>query len=745
MTTDTLIAEAQTTQLPPIPDDLARLGWRWSVATDGDICLDNPTDGYCTPTTGMTEPDVVIAEARAIVAREAAALAELGEETPRPAPAQPAREYTPELIPLAQLNDNPYQPRIAYEQEAIAELAQAIRAEGLLQPPSGRRMPDGRVQLAFGHRRLRAFDLLAAESPARYSLMPVIIRTLDDESMARQAWKENRDRRDLTAYEEARAIARYLSEFGWSQGRVATELGLDKSTVSNKLRLLKLPPAALAMLERGELSERQAIAILPLAELPEAAWAAYRSPQLVYLGGAWRSTLAEFLAGAAESSADATRQAVKDVIAKLTIDLANEPWAKEAWSLPQQRCTTCTDCALKMSGDRCPDKACAAAKRGAWLMRQAAPAAASVGLPAVAVTDGYGTYDPLGGVAIMPLRAEAQRRGCGTLGVAALTRPTWSDKPVKGHDGYGIVCAHGRDGRCLCKVAVLRSQDTKKAEVATKKADKQVARVRYKEPAEQALAASLAQAPIGVLRVLSQRLLGHSARERLGATPAAAPLAAALAVDMVHEAIKYPYEYSFAGADPVRQELEKLLATAQIALPWAETAPPAPPPAELVARIRQRCDEAIDLAEMPIAEAYLADAREALATIAAADPLRVTLAAEIAGAAILVADGQRRGADARAAEATADAATEARAGKICPQNPHILDALTNDLAQIEARLRAGCADTALLVSYANDLDVIEDRLTAFSGDLDDAPYEALTGRIGEAQATIAARIEGDAP
>ena len=193
-------------------------------------------------------------------------------------------------IPLDWIRDNPYQTRLAYTE--IEELAADIQRNGLLQPPTGRlvdkdsnepapataytapaweiahRINTGettwRVQLAIGHRRLRACR------QAGLGTMPIFLRPLTDQEMARQAWSENAQRKDISAIEEARAIQMMMTAFAWNQTDAAAALGLDRSTVSNKLRLLGLPEAAQQRVIAGELGERHARALLTLADAPEA-------------------------------------------------------------------------------------------------------------------------------------------------------------------------------------------------------------------------------------------------------------------------------------------------------------------------------------------------------------------------------------------------------------------------------------------------------------------------------------------
>jgi ParB/RepB/Spo0J family partition protein len=501
-------------------------------------------------------------------------------------------------------------------------------------------MPDGRVQLAFGHRRRRGFDRLAVEDAARWGAIPVIIRALDDESMARQAWKENRDRRDLTAFEESTSIARNMRIFGWSQKTAAEKLGLDVSTISNKLRLLKLPPTALALLERGELSERQAVALLPLVELPASAFD--RVPgQLVYMHGSWRGTLDEVIAGAAKLPADGIREHVSTVLSKLTVALDDQPWAKELWgNLPGAHCATCKDCELRLkSANRCPDLACAELKRNAALRLQAAAAAEVAKLPPVAIGR-YGSYDNLSEVAINPLRAEAKRRQCGNLGVAVATGGAYLPKKIEGHPTCGIVCAHGERGRCACRAAGVVTKGPDSA-AAQKKADKKEIKDRYKEPAERAIADALAILPAGTARMLLRHISGSTA-QKLAAAPAA-QICEAIAAAIVKEEIKYSYDYAV-KLEEAKKALTTLLETAKIARPWEDTAPAAPPapawPAALVGQIREQISVARELAELPIAGAYLAEARRLLGTMPTASASYPELRREIDAAAAEIAAGQ---------------------------------------------------------------------------------------------------------
>ena len=164
-------------------------------------------------------------------------------------------------IPAGDVADNPYQERAYYT--ALPELAADIQQNGLLQPPRRRRAADGTVQLAFGHRRLRAARLAGMDS------FPVHLRDLTDQQMAEYAWSENDKREDTTAVEKARHIQRAIADFEWTQAQAAERFGIARSTVANLLRLLSLPENVQSLVEERKLDQRHARALLPLADEPE--------------------------------------------------------------------------------------------------------------------------------------------------------------------------------------------------------------------------------------------------------------------------------------------------------------------------------------------------------------------------------------------------------------------------------------------------------------------------------------------
>ena len=195
-------------------------------------------------------------------------------------------------VPITEIVPNPWQTRRGAAPEHIKNLALDIAANGLLQTPIGRLMlgdevapvdeitaaqltgeipEECQVQLAFGHNRLAAYKWLSELGPfsdigGDWSSMPVELKPLSDEQMAAFAWSENEKRRELSPIERAQAIAMRIQDFGWSHEDAAENLGISRPSISNALRLLKLPDTLQDHLHTGEISERQAMALLPLYE-----------------------------------------------------------------------------------------------------------------------------------------------------------------------------------------------------------------------------------------------------------------------------------------------------------------------------------------------------------------------------------------------------------------------------------------------------------------------------------------------
>ena len=163
-------------------------------------------------------------------------------------------------LPVEAIHANARQPRRDFNHEAIGGLAESIKAAGVIQPVVVRPRPEGGYELIAGERRWRA----ARE--AGLPTVPAVVREADDRDSLLLALVENVAREDLSPVEESRAYAILLDEFALSLGEVAERVGKSKPTVSNRIRLLELPDDVLSMLERRELTEGHARAILAVPD-----------------------------------------------------------------------------------------------------------------------------------------------------------------------------------------------------------------------------------------------------------------------------------------------------------------------------------------------------------------------------------------------------------------------------------------------------------------------------------------------
>jgi ParB family chromosome partitioning protein len=162
-------------------------------------------------------------------------------------------------IAVDQIDPNPYQPRRHFPASELAALADSLRQHGMLQPILVRAFGN-RYQLIAGERRLRAsIEAQLHEIPAR-------VMDLDDQRVFELAMVENLQREDLNAVDKATAFRDYLARYGGTQEELAGRLGLDRSTVSNLIRLLELPEEVLLAVRDGEISSGHARALLGLAD-----------------------------------------------------------------------------------------------------------------------------------------------------------------------------------------------------------------------------------------------------------------------------------------------------------------------------------------------------------------------------------------------------------------------------------------------------------------------------------------------
>jgi len=184
---------------------------------------------------------------------------------PAAAPLAPAPALASAIIdvPVSEIQRSPWQPRHVFNEEALRELAESIKANGVIQPLICRKNSDGRYELIAGERRLRA----AIE--AQLAKVPVILKDAEDRRAAEMAIIENIQRQDLNIIEEAEGYRTLAESFSLTQQDVADRVGKARASIANALRLLDLPDEVKQLLSSGLLSTGHAKVLLGLADATE--------------------------------------------------------------------------------------------------------------------------------------------------------------------------------------------------------------------------------------------------------------------------------------------------------------------------------------------------------------------------------------------------------------------------------------------------------------------------------------------
>lgn len=159
-------------------------------------------------------------------------------------------------IPLPQIEVNPFQPRTYFDQTALQELADSIKVHGIIQPITVRRLAPNQYQLISGERRYQASKLAGLKS------VPAYIRSADDQQMLEMALIENIQRENLNAIEVALSYQRLITECNLNQEALGDRVGKNRATVTNYLRLLKLPPDIQIAVRDNRISMGHARAII---------------------------------------------------------------------------------------------------------------------------------------------------------------------------------------------------------------------------------------------------------------------------------------------------------------------------------------------------------------------------------------------------------------------------------------------------------------------------------------------------
>ena len=206
------------------------------------------------PAKTAATPDADIAAIKAAIAAKptvagtaaAAPVAPVAPAAPSAAPVDPSKVVID--VPPLDIERSPWQPRTEFDETALNELAESIKASGLIQPVTCRRRKDGKLELICGERRLRASVVAGLKK------IPVVVKDVDDATAATMTVTENSQREDLNPIEEAVSYRTLQDQFGLTQQEVAEKVGKGRATVANAVRLLELPEEVKTLLQTKLLS-----------------------------------------------------------------------------------------------------------------------------------------------------------------------------------------------------------------------------------------------------------------------------------------------------------------------------------------------------------------------------------------------------------------------------------------------------------------------------------------------------------
>ena len=164
-------------------------------------------------------------------------------------------------IPLDEIQVNPFQPRVHFDKDALSELAESIKVQGIIQPITVRKLDANEYQLISGERRFQASKI------AGLTQIPAYVRTANDQQMLEMALIENIQRENLNALEIAHSYQRLLAECDLKQEQLGDRVGKNRTTVNNYLRLLKLPPTIQAAIRDQQISMGHARALINIEDV----------------------------------------------------------------------------------------------------------------------------------------------------------------------------------------------------------------------------------------------------------------------------------------------------------------------------------------------------------------------------------------------------------------------------------------------------------------------------------------------
>ena len=504
------------------------------------------------------------------------------------------------IIPflLDRIQPNPWQTRSQTDEAHVKELAADILKNGLLQIPVGRLIDEAGqaiptkdaihlsrgameqfpVQLAFGHNRLAAYRYLAAGKEVldtensrpvvynllHYSSLAVEIRPLSDQEMADYAWSENEKRAGVTAIDQAIAIKVRMDDFGYTQEQVAQHMGLSRSAVANKLRLLKLPEEITKAVQTGAISERAAIALLPLADIP-----AETSERINQSTNSWQpkpaNLIQEAIAGRLTDS-DKVRQVVSSIVETSLQSLERVVFVAHDFGVAEGiQSPICNACPLVINhkdGPHCNHSACFDRKADLWQWRALQKAIEHTGLqPLSQDLQKPGNYgDEVDNLWNQENAWKFHNENhCPNL---RLVYGGENRSYNKKYPGVQLVCEHGKGNKCKCQQAFDAAQ--RKAENAKKAAGRKTLKTDIVEPTIDTVANAIANNnPAAWFAIF--RLTEYNASRDDSLT--AAQIQRKLAVKIVDTYLPYNAEEF---VEKARDQVAAKLQEAGIPIPWSK-------------------------------------------------------------------------------------------------------------------------------------------------------------------------------
>lgn len=492
-----------------------------------------------------------------------------------PSASQPLSQTQTYLVHVELLDDNPWQTRLRLDPDYVKKLSLDIKQRGLMQAPTGRIVlqPEGwhptprhsgdlsaslrqvgaRVELAFGHNRAAAYKLLfQAKVNKGFELIPIQIRVLTDEAMANMAWSENASRKDLNPLEEAMAIQKRMKDFGWKQTEIAKVLQLNKATVSNKLKILQLPDTIQDQVRNSELSERQAMALMPLYKLPPER----RSEDIGWM------TPNKIFANASKWTSDEIRKNVSTALQMYSTEMTYFRFPLnvriESEGIRSPTCVGCSDTIkIRRDGvDRCLYSGCREKKLKAWMAHVEQGASQKSGVPIMPDSATWDVQEILSNWQAEELMIE----GCQQLRVYFHGS---DDGIIEDWPQAGLACYHPGEKKCACLLARHKAelQAAKETPEAITRKEEMKKSSSYILPTEKALADGLSDGNVNVWRRLLKNVLPNAKVDEMNLSRIELHLAKWLIRKIV---------WQKEDSERTKNDLTKFLNELNIDIPWNE-------------------------------------------------------------------------------------------------------------------------------------------------------------------------------